>query len=152
MSPDVYTILLSKKTELSMQRARIDAEIADIDQALKVINKYGSEQDLLGSAAMAMNMLAHPRGMTKQQQIIQGAIEVLVNGKILHTAELLSELQKQGIDIGGSNPEANLSAYLSKAKEVFKNDRKYGWSLVNKNGPDVDAPEPFTVDDHDLLS
>jgi hypothetical protein len=50
-------------------------------------------------------------------------------GKRIHTRELVKILAEQGIEIGGANPIANLSGFLSRAEELH-NNRAEGWGMA----------------------
>ncbi len=50
-------------------------------------------------------------------------------GKRIHTRELLRLLQERGVTVGGSNPVANLSGFLSRSEELH-NSRAEGWGLA----------------------
>lgn len=61
---------------------------------------------------------------------VEGAILLLrAAGKPLHTRDLLTELASRGVVVGGANPVANLSGFLSREKQRLVNSRTYGWSL-----------------------
>ena len=148
MSADIILTLKAKIDALNKQKSSIDAEIAEINQALNVIGKYSIEGDFLSPSQVLMR-LAAGKVKTKQQQILEGAALALAGGIRLHTSELLEVLKERGIEIGGEKPEANLSAYLSKSED-FENDRRFGWSLINKNAPGAATQGASTV--NDLLS
>jgi hypothetical protein len=65
------------------------------------------------------------------------AIEAIrERGQRIHTRELIQILQNQGITIGGSNPVANLSGFLSRADDL-DNSRSEGWGLASWRGDKV---------------
>jgi hypothetical protein len=49
------------------------------------------------------------------------------------TADILEHLQNQGINIGGNDPQNNLSALLYHAPD-FESHGKAGWTLTSQNG------------------
>lgn len=58
-------------------------------------------------------------------------------GRRIHTRDLLRILQDQGVVVGGTNPIANLSGFLSRSDELH-NSRADGWGLAEW----VEAPQP----------
>jgi len=47
----------------------------------------------------------------------------------MSSAKLHDELKQRGVSLGGQNPVSNLSAMLSKNKELFQSHGKEGWTL-----------------------
>lgn len=92
-------------------------------------------------------------GVTAQAVEISKAA-IRERGKPIHTRELLEILAEQNVVIGGANPVANLSGFLSRSHDL-KNSRKYGWGLAEwqtedeapssqpKDAPPHSAPDPF---------
>lgn len=50
-------------------------------------------------------------------------------GQPIHTRDLLALMAARGVSVGGSNPVANLSGFLSRDKARLVSSRTYGWSL-----------------------
>lgn len=46
----------------------------------------------------------------------------------IHTRDILKSLENIGVQVGGNNPVANLSGFLSRSEDL-KNDRAKGWGL-----------------------
>lgn len=60
---------------------------------------------------------------------VRATIRILrEEGKPIRTVDLLPKLKMQGIEIGGNNPVANLSGFLSRSPELTAN-RSLGWHL-----------------------
>lgn len=58
------------------------------------------------------------------------AIEAITRAQApLHTRALIEILREGGVEVGGQNPLANLSGFLSRS-EKLKNSRQHGWSLA----------------------
>jgi hypothetical protein len=125
----------------------IDAEINKIEQALTVISTYATDKSCL-EIAFEIDAMASGKP-SKQQQIMEGVVEILSDGKQIHTADILKQLSALGIAVGGDKPEANLSAYLSRAKDSYGlvNDRRYGWSLKKENPEDAPTSSGSVADD-----
>jgi hypothetical protein len=64
-------------------------------------------------------------------------------GESMHTRQILKALGERGVQIGGVNPVANLSGFLSRAPEL-QNSRAHGWSLREWGEP---PDEPLTIAD-----
>ena len=52
----------------------------------------------------------------------------------MHTRQILKALTERGVQIGGANPVANLSGFLSRAPEL-RNSRAHGWGLAEWGSP-----------------
>ena len=53
----------------------------------------------------------------------------------MHTRVLLEALAQRGVNVGGVNPVANLSGFLSREKDRLMNSRLTGWSLKEWGEP-----------------
>jgi hypothetical protein len=90
--------------------------------------------------ASVMSTLDHRT--TKKDRILDTARDVLSDGKRRSGRELVEELKKRGVDIGGADPVNNLAAYLSPDERFDSKRSEGGWGLVlppKKGGPN-DAP------------
>jgi len=74
-------------------------------------------------------------------------------GRYLHTRELLPLIEASGVEVGGKDPAATLSARLSRS-ERLANNRAHGWAVVEDQAPrsameaafdDLDGPLEGTV-------
>jgi hypothetical protein len=68
---------------------------------------------------------------TKQQSIIEGCAAILSDGKRRLSRELLPELEKLGIIVGGKNPKSLLASYLSAAGGFESVIKLGGWKLLS---------------------
>ena len=118
--------------------ARLDAEAVDLKRRIAEIDRKSDR--LRTYIAVAQEYAAPPqtglgaihagpaKGIT--EAAVEGAIALLrVEGKPIHTRVLLSRLAQQGVTVGGSNPVANLSGFLSRDKIRLRNSRMEGWHL-----------------------
>jgi hypothetical protein len=65
--------------------------------------------------------------------IIQNTRKIIEEvGKPVPISAIYNELVKRGIEIGGENPRANLSAKLSNAKKELYNAKPLGWWLPER--------------------
>lgn len=119
--------LANLRAEKERLTAHIDESINEIEAALKVIARYASSEAKPVMAAQT----SLRKTLSKREQIFGGVLAILADGQARHTEVLLKELIARGIEVGGDKPEANLSAYLSRAKVELglDADRRYGWSL-----------------------
>lgn len=86
------------------------------------------------------------------------AVEMIIErGAPMHTREILRELASRGVSIGGNNPVANLSGFLSRADEL-RNSRADGWGLAQWGAPadeekdeEAHKADPITDDDIDEM-
>ena len=70
---------------------------------------------------------------------VRASVEAIrERGKAIHTRELLEILGKQNIQIGGKEPVANLSGFLSRSDEL-RNSRAHGWGLAEWGSPPDDS-------------
>lgn len=61
-------------------------------------------------------------------QILQAVIAVLKDGRPQRTADLLAELTRRKVDVGGKDKQQTIARILS-GNPLFTPDRKLGWSL-----------------------
>lgn len=113
-----------KMTESRRDKVRAYIEMAEF---------YESEDAAVESA--------RPRGGVSGAAVRASAEAIRERKKHIHTRELLDILARQGIQVGGSNPAANLSGFLSRSDEL-KNSRSHGWGLAEWG--DVPDEQPST--------
>lgn len=65
-----------------------------------------------------------------RKQILQAVIEVLKDGRPHRTADLLAELTRRQVDVGGKDRQQTIARILS-GNPLFTPDRKLGWSLTS---------------------
>lgn len=69
------------------------------------------------------------RGRGRLHETETAAVEVIhAAGRPVPTPEMLIELAKRGVEVGGKDPSSTLSARLSRAESI-ENVRPYGWRL-----------------------
>lgn len=123
----------SRLASLMADRDRIDAEISEIQSALNVVRRYSDDEQTLesGASEALYRMAFGTTNQTKHQRIIERAKEILSDGCPRPTAALVEAIRANGIEISDTNEKsiANLSAYLSREKDIFISNRKLGWSL-----------------------
>jgi hypothetical protein len=65
-----------------------------------------------------------------RKQILQAVIDVLKDGRPHRTADLLAELTRRQVDVGGKDRQQTIARILS-GNPLFTPDRKLGWSLTS---------------------
>ena len=89
-----------------------------------------------------------PGERTLSRRTADIAVELLrAKGQPIHTRDLLPQIAERGVTVGGQNPVANLSGFLSRDKGRLVNSRTYGWSLREWAGGRVaEQSEPGLAD------
>lgn len=126
------------------QAALIDLEkrIEDVSTYIRMAEFYADEN---------AELAGRPRGGTSGAAV-RMVIDHLRNvGHAVHTRQLLDMLKEGGVTIGGGNPVANLSGFLSRSEELT-NSRSHGWALTEWGrvapGAGPMAPWAVTVSAH----
>lgn len=146
--------LTAEAKSLREQIEEHQARIEEIDTLVRLAEKYNLwvgrtvETDVQPKRVTDARALgaAHLAGrvFTVRDRIILGCESILGDGKRRLSRELVPELAKLGVIVGGRDPVGNLAAYLSKEKDRFdSNTKQGGWSLTRltrrANPGDVDA-------------
>lgn len=98
-----------------------------------------SAADLLAKLALG------GKRVTKQEAIISGCKEILADGKRRFSRDLLIDLERRGVMVGGKNPKSNLASYLSH-DDAFQADTKLGgWTLRSLIAPKAKASSALTL-------
>lgn len=131
--------------------AEMDAQASRLRTYLAVAREYERAEghpflslDARHAAFAPETAPRHGRTAGISHAAVEGTIELLrAAGKPLHTRDLLTELAARGVVVGGANPVANLSGFLSREKQRLANSRTYGWSLREARAADhAAAPDP----------
>ena len=138
--------------EQDLDKAR--ARVRDLEQQAERLRTYIEVATELNSSPQ-LKAPVRPAKITKGEKLVGYCIEIITarEGPV-RTRELVAELTKRGIDIGGTNPVTNLSGALSKSPHLI-NDRVNGWSLaeweetvaIEDRYPDLDEPDHQNEDD-----
>lgn len=125
--------LRSELQSLEEKKAAISAELARLETAESVFREMtmdGVNIDLPGSATQRGAIRTLHRTITKREEILNGALELMESGP-KHTEDILDALIAKGVSISGDDRKTqlrNVSAYLSKAKdEIGIAPTKSGW-------------------------
>jgi hypothetical protein len=82
---------------------------------------------------------------TKRDAILNGCLEILADGKRRFARDLLIELEKIGVRVGGKNPKSNLASYLSHFDEFQADTKLGGWTLRSLIAPKAKASNARTL-------
>lgn len=83
------------------------------------------------------------RARSPERQAVIDAAATFLRGKPypIPTRTVFEALQATGVYIPGNNPQNNLSAMLSNARDIFKSHGREGWTLAENENP-ADAEHP----------
>lgn len=145
--------------EMQRLRARIAAmeeQAVKLRHYIEVAREYEGAQPVVVSGSgvaptLTVRAFAYAGGITRTA--VDTTIAILrERGQPMHTRPLLDELTRRGIVVGGSNPVANLSGFLSRASDKLRNSRTYGWSLREWGEPGDDQPPSEATPESDAGS
>ena len=123
-----------------------------LEKFLSVYSEFS--QGFPGEGGFTLSPASPPEAVTAKARIIASSFALLADGRYLHTRELLDELHKLGIEVGGKDQIQTLSALLSQDQSKrFVPNRKSGWSLKKASAeavplaPIAEAPSPEPTGD-----
>lgn len=126
--------ILAEMASLEIKQNQIKQQLADIDGFIRTFDRWGKPpQDEVAATVPTSAQSELPtkkKKTTKQDLLTNMAVEVLADGKILTTDQILNELACRNLVIGGENPSGNLSAILSRAKQFIYSRSAKGWMLA----------------------
>src|SRR5258708_3374881 len=102
-----------------LERMNLDRDYADLNRDIKILTS---------------NLASKVEGELKRDKnnrivITHAVSEMLADGKPRSTAQIVRELEGQGVPIAGKNRVAYVSQILSREKTKFLANRKSGWTL-----------------------
>jgi hypothetical protein len=140
MSDTISISALERKAEV-MQK-----ELDEVRTLIGLMRKHCTPSPFQSALELTASMTADmKKKLTKQQQIIKGCAAILSDGKRRLSRELLPELEKLGITVGGKNPKSLLASYLSAADDFVSDQKLGGWtlqSILKKASPGEVAASP----------
>ncbi|WP_439549031.1 hypothetical protein [Falsiroseomonas sp.] len=112
----------------------VDEEVAKLKAYIEMAQRYGEVGSPRNVPLAVDAPLPFNRPRKSSGGIASRAVEATIQiirhaGKAVATRELLDHLSDIGIVVGGTNPVANLSGFLSRSP-ALKNSRSRGWSLA----------------------
>ncbi len=118
----------SDLAKLKIEISRLRSQIESMESRRDKVSAYIEMADIYESEDGLADGLRAKGGISGAA--VRGAVDAIRERKApIHTRELLEILAKQGIHVGGSNPVANLSGFLSRSEEL-RNSRALGWGLA----------------------
>ncbi len=117
--------------ETKRNLAELEAQAVKIAHFIEMANVYAPSPDHPENAAPDNgNKSTRLRQAGDPPKNVRVAISILrERNQPMKTKELVDELAKRGITIGGKIPVTNLSSALSRFKDLLTADRSEGWSL-----------------------
>lgn len=140
---------------LKEERAKIDAELEQLEIALPVVARYASETDE-PTPRNRLRITSFQTVDSKTKVVMTMARQAVFERGSIHTAELLELIKQRGVELPGENPEQYLSSILSRKKDEYglQVDRRMGWSLKAQNeespsatNTEASGVQPESVDD-----
>lgn len=133
---------------------RRDAALAEADKWSQFIRLYdelrggsrgamaGHIKIMSGVSSAALTSAINNRQPRKMQETEAAAVAVIRDfGKPVPGRELLAEILKRGVNVGGKDPYATLMARLGRAT-ALEFERPYGWRVKNDPGQKDEAAAP----------
>lgn len=145
MSADQTTPIGRAKLDLAKliaEISRLQMQIKSMEMRRDKVRAYIEMAEIYESEDAAVEG-TRTRGGVSSTAVRASVEAVRERKKHIHTRELLEILARQGVQIGGNNPAANLSGFLSRSDEL-KNNRSHGWGLAEWG----DTLEQGPSDDH----
>ncbi|MGF7211591.1 hypothetical protein GGE65_006208 [Skermanella aerolata] len=120
----------SDLSKLTMEINRLDVMLSDARQRATKLRHYIE----IAQAYEAESFVSSPAGRLgtpNKSALISSTVKSMLESerRFIRTRDLVGELMKKGIDVGGSNPVTNLSGFLSRSEDLY-NDRTLGWGLA----------------------
>lgn len=131
-------------SKMTTEISRLQMHLAMLQQRREKVSAYVEMAEFYETEDSVAET-ARPRGGTSGAAV-RAAVEAIRTRRVaIHTRELLEMLTKQGLHIGGTNPVANLSGFLSRSDEL-RNSRANGWGLAEWGAPPDEQTEAATAD------
>ena len=132
-------------TKAKQRRERLVAELARLDDFLAMA------AELMGEPATMPTSKRAPRQIVKVRsgvgaETVAAAVEVLRDGGVpLSSRDLLPKVEARGVEVGGKQPIATLSARLAGGKDVLQMIEGK-WHLVEASGSNS-GPESASAEE-----
>lgn len=122
--------LRQEATDLETKLAEVKSKIEKLSIYIELSKVYGGQTYLSPPVNRSPSPTGgRPKGGGISAAAVESAIAAITKAQSpLHTRKLLEILVAEGLEIGGVNPVANLSGFLSRSL-ALKNNRTHGWSL-----------------------
>ena len=132
---------------LQTEYARAQAVVMDVSKRIEDVSTFIRMAEFYQDDAA--EMAVQSRGGTSGAAVNMVIQFLNETGKSHHTRDLIELLKSKGVIIGGKDPVANLSGFLSRSDEL-RNVRPHGWVLASWDGHrapagNIDAPHPLSA-------
>lgn len=128
---DSKQAIVTEIVSLNCKQAELKQQLVDIDGFLRTCRRILPEGEI--STEAEKDSIPKPthqaRKPNKQEVIATAAKQILSDGHVLHTNQILERLAERGISVPGKNPSGNLSAMLSKTNGIINSRAAKGWML-----------------------
>lgn len=142
-----------EREQLKKKLTDINARLAELETFLRISTTISTDDAGLTALvnravddAARIVFQAKTAASPIKDQVTNTCIHLLeTNARPLQTRELVQGLESRGIVLNGRDKVLQVSAILSRAKNLFVSDRKLGWSLrgaIKSEGPGAQTPEP----------
>lgn len=131
---ELYSKALEAKAKILQEIAachtqleKLKAQLTDTEGFIRTVDRLR-----VGYSGAPLNVTARKkptRRATKRQCVENATKALLKEESVISTAKLLAVLESQGILVGGTNPEGNLAAILSKSRAFVNSRAAGGWML-----------------------
>jgi len=123
------TVILAEMAALESKQAELKQQLSDIDGFLRTFARWGllPREEIVVEKPLSSKI----KPLNKQSHVAKAAREMLANGTIMTTNQILDALANYGLVIGGENPAGNLSAILSKSSDISYSRAAKGWLLTS---------------------
>jgi hypothetical protein len=129
--------ILQEMTACHIRQEELKKQLADIEGFFRSVNRLAESQSNLPATVTDRPMA---RGRASKRETIENATKQLLQQEsVASTSRLLVVLERQGISVGGANPEGNLSAILSKSRAFINSRAAGGWMLGGDMTQDSDV-------------
>jgi hypothetical protein len=140
---DVYDLALKRTAEL-------EAELADLRAFLRTYAKLAPRSESTPASSRPASTVASSTAdaSRSKKSVIEAAVrDLLQERQPLMVPAILAALQQRGIDVGGTEPERNLSTYLSRSSLFEIRRKEGGWFLASEKQSAPDGGNQAEAED-----
>lgn len=129
--------VLEEISSLDQKQAHLKRQLADADGFLRTYHQIAPVAEIAASPPIPATPANSQRlnKPNKQETIAKTAVEILSNGAILNTNQILDQLTERGIAVGGRNSAGNLASILSNCGKIVHSRAAKGWMLAPCDNP-----------------
>ena len=145
---DPIAAIKAKKAKLLAEAHRLDAAVAELEQAQAIAAKYGfklaeieveakveAKSELVTVGEDNTLMIVDPNGPIYKAAINISENAIKAAGAPLELSELFDACEQQGLHLKGKRPQNTLSAYLSSSASTVRSIRRGVYWLKDREVP-----------------